>query len=91
MTIPPTFILSRVWKYFLTYLLKATAFVIAVFAVMCMFNILMEYLQVPKDDRTLLWFLTYGTVLAIYFMWDSAKSRVERENTEILKAIDRGQ
>ena len=90
MTIPPTFIPSRVWKYFLTYLLKATAFVIAIVFTMYGFTHLMTYMEVPKEVQELL-FMIYGGAGAICFMWDAAKSRVERENTEILKAIDRGQ
>lgn len=91
MTIPPTFIPSRVWKYFLTYLLKATAFVIVIVFTMYVFNYLMIYMGVPKEDQLPLWMMIYGGAGSIFFMWDAAKSRVERENREILKAIDRGQ
>ncbi len=86
----PFYKIPRVWRYFLTYIGKGLAFIFAVVISMLVFDAILSYFNVDKELRTPLWFAVYFGGLAVWFMWDEAKRKVELENIKILNTIEKG-
>lgn len=82
--------IPRVWRYFLTYIVKGLAFILVVLISMLVFDVILDYFGVSKDLRTPLWFAVYFGSLGLWFMWDEAKRKVELENIKILNTIEKG-
>lgn len=79
--------LPRVWRYFFTYIGKGILFLITILVSMLLLDTVLSYLNVDKELRTPIWFAVYFGSLAIWFMWDEAKRKVELDNIKLLKSI----
>lgn len=82
--------LPRVWRYFLTYIGKGLIAITAVVISMLVLDLILEYFAIDKDLRTPIWFIVYFGTLAIWWTWDEAKRKVDLENINLLKTIDKG-